>query len=101
MCHYSERPVPRAGAGDNILLSLSTFREVAMIPYSDNWLSCMERYLYFRINGGNWEQIWYLWNNRLISEQIDNGRVFLCRMSLWKPVLDSRPVHMEFVVDKV
>ena len=33
----------RAGAGDNILLSLSTFREVAMIPYSDNWLSCMER----------------------------------------------------------
>jgi len=43
MCHYSERLVARAGAGDNIRLSRLTFREVAMIPYSDNWLSCMER----------------------------------------------------------
>ena len=101
MYHYSERLVARAGAGDNILLSLSTFREVAMITYSDNWLSCMERYLYFMISGGNLEQIWYLWNNRLISEWIDHVRVLLCRTSLWRPVFDSRPVHAGFVVDKV
>jgi hypothetical protein len=101
MCHYSERPVARAGAGDNSLLSLSTFREVAMIPYSDNWLSCMEIYLYFTISGGNGEPIWYLWNKRLISKRIDHIQVLLCRMSLWRPVFDSRSVHVGFMVDKV
>jgi hypothetical protein len=35
MCQYSERKVAGAEAGDIILLSVSTFQEIAVIPYSD------------------------------------------------------------------